>query len=143
MLSFPVSLGILAIIGVRSYAKDEIRRCLPRAFVFSLCLLGIFGILVPLISGMRYPFFLCLVPFAILCPNTGLGALLIFVLWALYVGLLTVSLCHARRLQDKVHRAIAHLAIVMVFGIAYAAGWYFTSRAIGMAIALGVMAGSQ
>ncbi len=146
LLSFPVSLGILAVIGVRSYAKDEIRRCLTRAFVFSLCLLGIFGILVPLISGMRYLrdlFFLCLVPFAILCPNTGMGALLIFVLWALYVGMLTVSLCHARRLQDKVHRAIAHLAIVMVFGIAYAAGWYFTSRAIGMAIALGVMVGSQ
>lgn len=111
--------------------------------MFSLCLLGIFGILVPLISGMRYPFFLCLVPFAILCPNTGLGALLIFVLWTLYVGLLTVSLCHARRLQYKVHRTIAHLAIVMVFGIAYAAGWYFTSRAIGMAIALGLKAGSQ
>jgi len=148
LLSFLASLGVLAGIGSRSQIKAEIRRCLLHAFVFSLGLVGIFGVLLPIASrvsssDMVFPFFLSLVPFAILCPSGGLSTLLIFVLWALYLGLMTVSLCGVRKAQSKTTRIIGHLAVLAVFGTVYAAGWYLTARAIGEAIAVGLAAAGR
>ena len=112
-------------------------------FLFSLCLVGIFGILLPIASrvsssDMVFTFFLSLIPFAILSPNAGFGALLIFVLWALYLGLMTVSLYGVRKVQSKRTRIIGHLAVLAAFGTAYAVCWYLTGRAIGEAIAIGL-----
>jgi len=128
--------------------KAEFWKGLFHAFLFSLCLIGIFGVLLPVAFGfgfadMKFSLFLALVPFAILCPNTELGVLLIFVLWALYLGLMTASLWGVRKAGSKTTRVISHIVIIITFGTSYAVGWYLTGRSIAEAVAIWAMVGTR
>jgi hypothetical protein len=100
----------------------------------------IFGVLLAILfdldpANMLFDVPLLLIPLAGLCPDTGLGILPIPLLGALYLGLMAVSLRRVRKVRSRPPRILGHIAVVVVFGMAYAVGWYFAARAIGSAIA--------
>jgi len=138
------SLGILAVIGFQSRIKADFWKALFHAFLLSLCLICIFGVLLPValragLSDMRLCVVLALIPFGILCPATVFGIPVLIVLWALYLGLMAVSLRGVRNTQRKVIRIIGQIVVLVTFGLAYAVAWYLTARAVAAAIATAAM----
>jgi len=100
----------------------------------------VFGILLAIrfdfgLADVELPLLLALMPLAILCPDIGLGVSPIFLLWALYLGLMAVSLQMVRKARDRRSQTRGRIAVFILFGIIYAVGWYFVVEAIGSALA--------
>jgi len=125
-------------VGFRYRARTGLGKALLQAVLFSLGLIGVFGVLLPVIlwpgsSDSATSLLLALIPFAILFAAAGSGLFLVPALWVLYLGLLAASFWRVSKVTSRAGRVVGRITIVAAFGTVYAVGWYLMVQAFAVA----------